>query len=69
MISLTQHARQRLQERHPDYSEKECKEIANFAIRCGKRIPGVNGCRQYQMFGRRFVVAEKNGNFTVVTVI
>ena len=69
MICLTQHAKQRLQERHPDYSEQELKEMAEFAIRCGKRIPGVNGCRQYQMFGRRFVVAENRGNLSVVTVI
>jgi len=69
MICLTQHARQRLQERYPDYSERELRDMAEFAIRCGKLIPADNGCRQYQVFRKRFVVAENNGNFTLVTVI
>ncbi len=69
MICLTQHARQRLQERHPDYSEQELKEMTEFAIRCGKHISAGNGCRQYQLFRKRFVVAENKGNIIVVTVI
>ena len=69
MIQLTHHARNRIIDRHPDWTDQECQAFARFAIKCGMVSPGYNGCKRYKYLGKEFVVNENSGNPIVVTVI
>ncbi|MBA7529773.1 hypothetical protein ES705_21972 [subsurface metagenome] len=69
MIIFTAHAISRMRERHPDWSENDCRSMAELAISCGKMLPGNNGCRRYRFLGKEFAVNENNGNPIIVTVV
>ena len=69
MIEFTRHALDRIQERHPEWTENNCQAMAELAVACGQLLPGNNGCRRYRFLQHEFVVDEKNGENVVVTVV
>ena len=66
---LTTHAISRMRERHPDWSENDCRSMVELAISCGKLLAGYNGCRRYRFLDKEFVIDENDGNPIVVTVV
>lgn len=69
MIKFTKHARERLKERHPEWNDNDCQDMARMAISGGKLLPGYNGCRRYRFADSEFVISYKNGKPVVVTVV
>jgi len=69
MIEFTRHALDRIQERHPEWTDNNCQVMADLAIKCGQLLPGYNGCRRYRFQRHEFVVCERNDKKIVVTVV
>jgi hypothetical protein len=67
-IRISNHARRRARQRHPDFAEGEMIDMAELARECGAVGPGNNGCRRYKFLGREFVFDEKERTPVLVTV-
>jgi len=69
LIRFTKHALERVRERHPDWTDNNCRDLAAMVIENGQLLPGNNGCKRYRYMGFEFVIKENNCNNVIITVV